>query len=65
MQSYQGVWINLYNLIDHLRNPDTVPLRNFKSYSEFWRYTKEGGRIFPKTAAKRNPFLKALLHRLF
>ncbi|KAF2790347.1 hypothetical protein K505DRAFT_282758 [Melanomma pulvis-pyrius CBS 109.77] len=64
-KSYSRVWVNLYNLIGHLRDPDTVPLRSFKSYGEFSKYTKRAGHVFPKTAAKKNAFLKALLHRIF
>ncbi|KAF2713800.1 hypothetical protein K504DRAFT_462284 [Pleomassaria siparia CBS 279.74] len=62
-KSYKSVWVNLYDVVDHLRDPDTVPLRHFRSYGDFWRNAKGRNRIFPKEEAKKNAFLRVLLHR--
>ncbi|KAH7088223.1 hypothetical protein FB567DRAFT_559904 [Paraphoma chrysanthemicola] len=61
-KTLRPVLVNLYNLIDHCRNPDIAVLR-FKSYMAFCRYTR-GGRTFPKACAKQDGFIRVLLKKM-
>jgi hypothetical protein len=63
MQTVSPVLVNLYNVIDHRRNPDVKVLR-FKSYGEFCRYTR-AGHTFPKECAKQDGFMNVLLKRMW
>ncbi|KAF1920995.1 hypothetical protein BDU57DRAFT_534707 [Ampelomyces quisqualis] len=56
------VLVNLYNVIDHRRNPD-VKVRRFKSYGEFCRYTR-AGHVFPRECAKQDGLISVLLKRM-
>lgn len=55
------VLVNLVNLIDH--RSIGVPVIRFKSYAAFHAYTINGC-VYPKGAAKKEGFIKALLRRL-
>ena len=55
------VMVNLVNLIDHRRRG--TPLLRFKSIDAFRAYTAQN--IFPKKAAKKDGFLRALLRHVF
>jgi hypothetical protein len=61
-QSVSPVLVNLYNVIDHRRNPDVKILR-FKSYGEFVRYTR-AGHLFPRKCAKQDKFIRVLLKKI-
>ncbi|KZM27874.1 uncharacterized protein EKO05_0004896 [Ascochyta rabiei] len=56
------VFVNLFNLIDHRRNPDLKVLR-FQSYGEFSKFTKKGHE-FPRSCAKQEGFIRALLKKI-
>jgi hypothetical protein len=57
------VLVNLYNVIDHRRNPNEVKILRFKSYGEFVRYTRRG-RTFPRECAKEDGFIKVFLRKM-
>lgn len=62
MQALAAVNVNLVNLVDHRRRPNSVPLQLFPSYRALRHWTLASrGRIFPKTVAKEEGFVKALL----
>ncbi|KAH7077676.1 hypothetical protein BKA63DRAFT_409724 [Paraphoma chrysanthemicola] len=61
-KALRPVMANLYNLVDHRRNPDIAILR-FKSYMAFCKYTR-GGRTFPKECAKQDGFIRVLLKKM-
>ncbi|KAF2189997.1 hypothetical protein K469DRAFT_747283 [Zopfia rhizophila CBS 207.26] len=63
-KALKSVLVNLVNLIDHRRNPDTIPLIEFASFNQFREFTT-GGHIFPKKWAKRDGFFKALLRQVY
>jgi hypothetical protein len=63
VQKLKAVRINICNLIDHRRNPQTIPLLRFKSYCDLSLYTRED-RVFPKQIAKRDGVIKGLLKRI-
>ena len=52
--------MNLFNLIDHRRDPVGVEIKVFKSFATFRQYTVPH-RIYPKNKAKKDGFIKALL----
>ncbi|KAG9206823.1 hypothetical protein G6514_000110 [Epicoccum nigrum] len=56
------VFVNLFNLVDHRRNPDHQVLR-FKSYGEFNKFTRKGNE-FPRDCAKQEGFIKVLLKKM-
>ncbi|KAF3002077.1 hypothetical protein E8E13_009464 [Curvularia kusanoi] len=56
------VFVNLFNLVDHRRNPDLQVLR-FKSYGEFNKFTRKGNE-FPRDCAKQEGFIKVLLKKM-
>ncbi|KAF9696932.1 hypothetical protein EKO04_004829 [Ascochyta lentis] len=56
------VFVNLFNLVDHRRNPDLKVLR-FQSYGEFNKFTKKGYE-FPRGCAKQEGFIKILLKKM-
>ncbi|KAL5407008.1 hypothetical protein PMIN06_001266 [Paraphaeosphaeria minitans] len=56
------VMVNLVNLIDHLKNG--TPLRKFKSFWEFQRYTLKPGRCMNRALAKKNAFVNVLLRQV-
>jgi hypothetical protein len=61
-QTVTPVLVNLYNVIDHRRNPDVKVLR-FKSYGEFCRYTR-AGHTFPRECAKQDGLISVLLKKI-
>ncbi|KAF2633689.1 hypothetical protein BU25DRAFT_381337 [Macroventuria anomochaeta] len=56
------VFVNLFNLVDHRRNPDLKVLR-FQSYGEFNNFTRKGHE-FPRNCAKQEGFIKVLLKKM-
>jgi len=56
-------WVNLVDLIECRANGSQVA--RHQSQNALRIYTKETRKIFPKAAAKRNGFLKALLISLY
>jgi hypothetical protein len=62
VQTVSPVLVNLYNIIDHRRNPDVKILR-FKSYGEFCRYARAGHK-FPKECAKQDTVIRVLLKKM-
>ncbi|KAI9720667.1 MAG: hypothetical protein M1812_002847 [Candelaria pacifica] len=58
----QRVHVNIVDLVDSRRNGTKV--RRFDSHQELKIYTR-GGKVFPKKAAKKDGFLKALLRAIF
>lgn len=54
--------VNLYNLLDHRRDPN-VKIRRFKSHVEFCMYTCKG-KMFPRECAKQDGFIKVLLKKM-
>jgi hypothetical protein len=54
--------VNLVNLVDHLKNG--TPLKKFKSFWEFQRYTLKPGRCMSRTLAKKNAFVNVLLRHV-
>lgn len=56
------VFVNLFNLVDHRRNPDLKIVR-FKSYGEFNNFTRKGHE-FPRDCAKQEGFIKVLLKKM-
>jgi hypothetical protein len=63
LQALRLVRINICNLVDHRRNPQTVPLLRFESYCALSSYT-QGDLIFPKHIAKRHGALRGLLRNV-
>ncbi|CAO2647917.1 Nn.00g088390.m01.CDS01 [Neocucurbitaria sp. VM-36] len=61
-KALQSVFVNLFNLIDHRRNPE-VKIVHFKSYGEFSRNVRAGNK-FPRECAKQDGFIKVLLKKL-
>ncbi|KAF2819050.1 hypothetical protein CC86DRAFT_432475 [Ophiobolus disseminans] len=61
-KALRPVMVNLHNLIDHRRNPNTE-VRRFKTCSEFSKYTSKG-RTFPRECAKQDGFIKVLLKKM-
>jgi hypothetical protein len=61
-QTVSPVLVNLYNVIDHRRNPEIKILR-FKSYGEFVRYTR-AGRLFPRECARQDNLIRVLLKKI-
>ncbi|KAJ5154412.1 uncharacterized protein N7500_009851 [Penicillium coprophilum] len=57
------VHVNLVDLIDSRRTGKQV--KHFASQKALRKYTIETGKIFPKSAAKKDGFLKALLREIF
>ncbi|KAJ7461287.1 hypothetical protein B0H11DRAFT_2285861 [Mycena galericulata] len=57
------VWVNIYDLIDAKRTGR--PVKKHASGDALRKYTKKTKKIFPKAAAKGNPFLKVLLVEMF
>lgn len=54
--------VNLFDLVDHLKNG--TPLKKFKNFWEFQRYTLKPGRCMNKKLAKTNAFVSALLRHV-
>ena len=61
-QVLKPIFVNLFNLVDHRRNPDLQVLR-FKSYAEFNKFTRKGNE-FPRDCAKQEGFIKVLLKKM-
>jgi hypothetical protein len=61
-QALKPVFVNLFNLVDHRRNPDLKVLR-FQSYREFNKFTRKGHE-FPRDCAKQEGFIKVLLKKM-
>ncbi|KAJ5921920.1 hypothetical protein N7516_009623 [Penicillium verrucosum] len=57
------VHVNLVDLVDSRRTGKEV--KHFASQNALRKYTIETGKIFPKSAAKKDGFLKALLREIF
>ncbi|KAL1598640.1 hypothetical protein SLS60_007780 [Paraconiothyrium brasiliense] len=56
------VMVNLVNLGDHLKNG--TPLKKFKNFWDFQRYTLKPGRCMSRTLAKKNAFVSVLLRHV-
>jgi hypothetical protein len=56
------VMVNLVNLVDHLKNG--TPLKKFKNFWDFQRYTLKPGRCMSRTLAKKNAFVNVLLRHV-
>ncbi|KAH3973261.1 hypothetical protein HBI26_188880 [Parastagonospora nodorum] len=56
------VMVNLYNVLDHRRNPEVKVLR-FRSYGQFVRYTRVGHK-FPRECAKGDGLLNVFLRKI-
>jgi hypothetical protein len=61
-QVLKPIFINLFNLVDHRRNPELKVLR-FQSYGEFNEFTRKGHE-FPRNCAKQEGFIKVLLKKM-
>jgi hypothetical protein len=61
-QVLKPVFINLFNLVDHRRNPELEVLR-FQSRGEFNKFTRNGHE-FPRNCAKQEGFIKVLLKKM-
>ncbi|KAL6711227.1 hypothetical protein ACN47E_005758 [Coniothyrium glycines] len=61
-KALQNVFVNLFNLIDHRRNPNVKIIR-FQSYGDFCRHVRAGNK-FPRNCAKEDGFINALLKRI-
>jgi hypothetical protein len=62
-QALRKVRVNICNLVDHRRNPQTIHLLRFDSYCALSLYTR-GVHVFPKLIAKRNGALRGLLREI-
>ncbi|KAH7061028.1 hypothetical protein BKA63DRAFT_429755 [Paraphoma chrysanthemicola] len=62
-KALREVRINICNLLDHRRNPQTTPLHRFDSFCALSVYTRKH-RIFPKDVAKRGGPLRGLLRTI-
>jgi hypothetical protein len=60
IQALASVYINIFNIIDHRRNPERFKVKVFPNYQDFCKYTRNG-RIYPLNLAKQDTFIKALL----
>lgn len=60
--SARKVMVNLANLVDHLKNG--TPLQEFKSFSDFQKYTLKPGRCMSRKLAKKNAFVRVLLRNV-
>ncbi|KAH6382938.1 hypothetical protein HBI60_259460 [Parastagonospora nodorum] len=58
-----AVRVNICNLVDHRRNPQTTPLLRFDSYCDLSLYT-QGDRVCPKGVAKQDGIVRGLLRRI-
>ncbi|KAF3048737.1 hypothetical protein E8E11_002500 [Didymella keratinophila] len=58
----RGVFVNLFNVVDHRRNPELKVLR-FQTRGEFNAYTRKGHE-FPRNCAKQEGFIKVLLKKM-
>ncbi|KAI4655593.1 hypothetical protein J4E93_000307 [Alternaria ventricosa] len=58
------VYVNIFNILDHLDNPERYDVVVFKNYKLFRAYTLKS-RIFPLDLAKEDGFVKALLRPLY
>ncbi|KAI4627252.1 uncharacterized protein J4E87_003814 [Alternaria ethzedia] len=58
------VYVNIFNILDHLDNPERYDVIVFKNYKLFRAYTLKS-RIFPLDLAKEDGFVKALLRPLY
>ncbi|KAF1980117.1 hypothetical protein BU23DRAFT_562538 [Bimuria novae-zelandiae CBS 107.79] len=56
------VMVNLVNLVDHLKNG--TPLKKFKNFWEFQRYTLKPGRCMNLKLAKQNHFVAAFMRHV-
>lgn len=61
-QVLKPIFVNLFNLVDHRRNPEFKVLR-FQSYGEFNKFTRNGYE-FPRVCAKQEGFIKVLLKKM-
>ncbi|KAJ5215245.1 uncharacterized protein N7498_001652, partial [Penicillium cinerascens] len=58
-----SVHVNLVNLVDSRRTGQKV--EQFPSVAALRKYTREMNKIFPRSAAKEDGFLKALLRVIY
>ncbi|KAI8937147.1 hypothetical protein NX059_006361 [Plenodomus lindquistii] len=56
------VYVNLWNVIDHRRNPE-IPIKHFKSRAQFCKAIRAGNR-FPREIAKQDGFVNVLLRTI-
>lgn len=61
-QALKPVFVNLFNLVDHRRNPELKVLP-FQSRGEFNKFTRNGHE-FPRNCAKQEGFIKVLLKKM-
>jgi hypothetical protein len=54
------VWVNIYDLIDAIRENKTPP-RRFKSQWALGKYTIKENKVYPKKKAKEGGPVRALL----
>jgi hypothetical protein len=63
-QALTEVHVNIYNFVDHRRNPERFPLLLFPNITELRKYSVPK-LIYPLELAKEGTFLKALLRPFF
>ena len=56
------VMVNLVDLVDHLNNG--TPLKKFKNFWAFQRYTMKPGRCMSRELAKKNAFVRVLMRNV-
>ncbi|KAJ8110609.1 hypothetical protein OPT61_g6591 [Boeremia exigua] len=61
-KALKSVFVNLFDLIDHRRNPG-FKVQRFQSHSEFNKFTRNGHE-FPRNCAKQKMFIKVLLKKI-
>ena len=54
--------VNLVDLVDHLKNG--TPLRKFKNFWQFQKYTLKPGRCMNRKLAKKNAFVEVLMRHV-
>lgn len=59
-QALRGVWVNIYDLIDAIRNSKTPP-RRFESQWALGKYTIKEDKVYSKKKAKEGGPFRALL----
>ncbi|KAF1947868.1 hypothetical protein EJ02DRAFT_417355 [Clathrospora elynae] len=59
-----SVYVNIFNILDHRRNPERYPIKVFETYEKFRKYTV-AGRVYPLVRAKQDTFIKSLLRPVY
>jgi hypothetical protein len=67
LQALCGVYVNLFDLIDHLDdpNPNKDHLIPFNTKAELRAYSEQEDKIYPKKYAKEKGIVKNVLRHLF